>query len=337
MSDTLTKRVKETSNIFVFKGYDDTVWVFNAGYGDPNGDVAEYRSGWDCTRSGFSDAYDVDSVITIQFGMNRSKVKFMFIAPHYHLDHINVEFLSPFFTQFGYDSTTAKIFIHIKDYFSAVCTYDSSCGSIWGGPEKEPWSEAPFLLNMFKTIGEENDPCNTLVLTFSTEVGICEVRKDFDESIGGHTDGTINLLFPSQKIFIRGGFSPQTPTPCFDLSGWQTAQVHHSVNLSFNITGIENGDNIADMPSQYELKQNYPNPFNPSTTISYKLQAASYVTLKVYDLFGKELITLVDEYKQAGIYHFTFNTLHSALASGVYFYQLKAGSFTETKKLMLLK
>ncbi|MEW6654868.1 MAG: T9SS type A sorting domain-containing protein, partial [Bacteroidota bacterium] len=85
---------------------------------------------------------------------------------------------------------------------------------------------------------------------------------------------------------------------------------------------------------------NYPNPFNPSTVISYKLQAASRVTLKVYDVLGREVAVLVDEFKNAGNYKITFNvkTRHGvSLQSGVYFYRLTTPTNTITKKMLLIK
>ena len=104
-----------------------------------------------------------------------------------------------------------------------------------------------------------------------------------------------------------------------------------------NITGIE--DEKAH-PVAFELYQNYPNPFNPSTVISYQLSVNSYVTLTVYDLLGKEITTLVDEYKQAGSYKIEFNVAQVSrpeLASGVYFYNLRAGALIDTKKMMLIR
>jgi hypothetical protein len=83
------------------------------------------------------------------------------------------------------------------------------------------------------------------------------------------------------------------------------------------------------------LFQNYPNPFNPSTKISWQLPVGGQVTLKVYDVLGNEVVTLLDEYKPAGSYEVEFNA--SGINSGVYFYKLQAGSYTETKKLVLLK
>ncbi len=96
----------------------------------------------------------------------------------------------------------------------------------------------------------------------------------------------------------------------------------------------------VEAPNKLVLYQNSPNPFNPSTVISYKVQAASHVTLKVYDVLGRKVATLVDEYKNAGNYKTTFNveTRHYvSLQSGVYFYRLTAVSFVQTKKMMLLK
>jgi Secretion system C-terminal sorting domain len=88
-------------------------------------------------------------------------------------------------------------------------------------------------------------------------------------------------------------------------------------------------------PFAYNLLQNYPNPFNPSTTISWQLKNDGMVTIKVYDQLGKEVATLVNEEKPAGSYEIEFN--ESSLASGVYYYRINAGSFVDTKKMILMK
>lgn len=108
----------------------------------------------------------------------------------------------------------------------------------------------------------------------------------------------------------------------------------HGVMDYMNIpTDIEN---IADAsPLEFQLYQNYPNPFNPSTKISWQSSVSSWQTLKIYDVLGNEVVTLVDEYKSAGIYNVEF-TMHN-LTSGVYFYRLKAGDYAETRKMVLLK
>jgi hypothetical protein len=89
------------------------------------------------------------------------------------------------------------------------------------------------------------------------------------------------------------------------------------------------------IPLEYSLGQNYPNPFNPVTTIKYSLAKNDMVMLKVYDVLGNEVATLVNENKDAGIYTVNFNA--SQLASGIYFYRLTAGTFVETKKMILLR
>ena len=104
------------------------------------------------------------------------------------------------------------------------------------------------------------------------------------------------------------------------------------------ITEIER--DREQLPNDFCLRQNYPNPFNPETTISYTIPKGEHVTLKVYDLLGREVATLVDEYKQAGTYKTSLNvkTLHAtSLPSGVYFYSLQAGSYNEAKKMIILK
>ena len=96
----------------------------------------------------------------------------------------------------------------------------------------------------------------------------------------------------------------------------------------------------SQVPNEFKLEQNYPNPFNPETTISYTLQTPSKVSLKVYDLLGNEIATLVNNFQTAGNYDIKFNvkTRHGAsLQTGVYFYRIQTQTFSETKKMILLK
>ena len=95
--------------------------------------------------------------------------------------------------------------------------------------------------------------------------------------------------------------------------------------------------------NEYILEQNYPNPFNPSTTISYGIKERSFVELKIYDILGREVLILINKEQMAGRYKVEFDAANlpsrqgSALTSGIYFYRLKAGSFVETKKMLLMK
>jgi len=100
------------------------------------------------------------------------------------------------------------------------------------------------------------------------------------------------------------------------------------------LTGIRN-DKGTTIPGNFSLKQNYPNPFNPTTVLEYSIPSNQLVELKVYNLIGKEVITLVNKYQIAGNYKVEFNG--SKLSSGVYFYRIKAGNFMQTRKLILMK
>ena len=100
-----------------------------------------------------------------------------------------------------------------------------------------------------------------------------------------------------------------------------------------NPTAVE--DNQTSVPGNYGLKQNYPNPFNPTTNISYSIPKTGFVSLKVYDALGREMATLVSEVKPAGNHLVNFNAAN--LASGIYFYRLEAGGFSQNHKMILLK
>jgi hypothetical protein len=94
-----------------------------------------------------------------------------------------------------------------------------------------------------------------------------------------------------------------------------------------------------DIIYNFVLEQNYPNPFNPSTNVDFRISHSGFVSLKIYDILGNEIATLVNEEKAAGSYEIIFNKdlIHQTLPSGIYFYQLRAGNFIQTKKMLLIK
>ncbi len=148
--------------------------------------------------------------------------------------------------------------------------------------------------------------------------------------------GTFSKRITAQKIFTHGGWA--APIQASDV-----------------VTDVEEpAIDSESLPTEFELKQNYPNPFNPTTTISYVIPTSPFnptpyqgegqrerlVTLKVYDILGREVATLVNEYQQPGKYSVQFNVetrRGESLPSGIYFYQLRSGQFSITKKLLLLK
>ena len=107
----------------------------------------------------------------------------------------------------------------------------------------------------------------------------------------------------------------------------------YSDTLTIMLTGI--GDDINAIPTEFGLSQNYPNPFNPTTSIEYRVSSNENVSIKVYNMLGQEVMTLVNEVKSPGTYNVKMDG--SQLASGVYIYRMAAGSFSSVKKFVLMK
>jgi FtsP/CotA-like multicopper oxidase with cupredoxin domain len=142
------------------------------------------------------------------------------------------------------------------------------------------------------------------------------------------------LLNPSETVHLLVKFT--------DYSGIYLLHCHNleheddgmMMNFRVNdITGIQ--DDQTNIPSAYQLHQNYPNPFNSSTTIRYELPLASHVSLNVYDMLGREVATLLNEEKPAGIYTIQWDA--SGVSSGAYFSRLKAGDFVQTRRMILVR
>lgn len=144
--------------------------------------------------------------------------------------------------------------------------------------------------------------------------------------------------YSSQKALLR--FNPDSLLNYNALlKVYSNGGIKEILLTGFAKANTVNVEDETSTPFVFTLEQNYPNPFNPSTTIQYGISNRQFVTLKVYDLIGKEIATLVNEFKPAGSYEVEFNSASSIknLASGIYFYRLQAGDFVETKKMTLLK
>ena len=151
------------------------------------------------------------------------------------------------------------------------------------------------------------------------------IRKSTDGGLTWTTMTTSGLTSVSHMDFARTG------TTVYGYAVLANGAVLKITDVVTDVTPIN-----SIVPSEFELSQNYPNPFNPTTTINFSIPTSSKVSLKVYDALGKEVATLVNEFKNAGNYSTNF-TAASNLTSGIYFYTISAGSFTSTKKLMLVK
>ncbi len=142
----------------------------------------------------------------------------------------------------------------------------------------------------------------------------------------------------------RGTTSEAKTYRYVDVSGLQVGSSYTYTLRSVDLDGTIHDINrtvvvqVTQTPTvayTYKLEQNYPNPFNPSTRITFSIKNAGFVSLKVYDLLGREVATLVSENRPAGIYDVAFNA--SNLGSGIYFYTLTSGGFSQTKKMLFVK
>jgi photosystem II stability/assembly factor-like uncharacterized protein len=118
------------------------------------------------------------------------------------------------------------------------------------------------------------------------------------------------------------------------LHGWAVGYSGAILQYNYGALGVNNFSEITK-PDDFSLEQNYPNPFNPLTILNYELRVTNYVKLKIYDVLGNEVISLIDSKQNAGKYSITFDGTN--FPSGVYFYELKSGNYSQVKKMLLLK
>ena len=166
----------------------------------------------------------------------------------------------------------------------------------------------------------------------------CKVNNIDHIVIGGagaplYTVATGSYVVKSLSSYCYGIFD-FTPT-LMKLTVYNSSDaVIDTISWSKALTPVESSPVVT---SKFSLSQNFPNPFNPSTIISYEIPSAGLVTLRVYDLLGHEVASLVNEEKQSGAYNVEFNSAAYKIGSGVYFYRLNAGNYSETRKMTIMK
>jgi hypothetical protein len=203
------------------------------------------------------------------------------------------------------------------------------------------------------TVQRFNSPAQNVSFSGTPPINVSQYRYEITRV--GLTFSQAELRFNRTQIPNSGITSPQTVTvygrPNSGLGAFSALTNTYNASFPDEVRATAFGfgefifgssDNQLSLiqlnegkPKQYALLQNYPNPFNPTTTISYQLPVASQVSLKVFDVLGREVMTLVNGRQDAGAYNFNFNA--SDLSSGVYFYRLQSGNFVQTKKMMLVK
>ena len=168
----------------------------------------------------------------------------------------------------------------------------------------------------------------TLLALFGFVVPHCEAQIQIASSVFGN--GGNRITGENNQIAGTAGQAAIGISTSANNSN-QAGFWYQTVDL---ITSVEQ---ITDdgLPKEFRLEQNYPNPFNPTTTIQFAVPKTSIVTIKIYDVIGREVATLIDDEYQPGQYKVVFEA--GQLATGLYIYRIQAGDFRETKKLMLVK
>lgn len=181
------------------------------------------------------------------------------------------------------------------------------------------------------------DPCHTLEdgLVSASVTGLdVAITVNTTSSVAGELVDAGGTVVAFNNSTGNNPFTLTAPGPGVYRvnAGHKSPLRWDSVLVSISVTDVQ--DNSLN-PNAYKLYANYPNPFNPSTTFVYSLPEASLTSLKIYDAIGNEVAVVVDEIKSAGIHQTEFDA--AGLSSGIYYYTLQAGSFIETRKMILLR
>jgi hypothetical protein len=172
--------------------------------------------------------------------------------------------------------------------------------------------------------GEAADQLSLLAASYLFDVirhGDGVVLGSFSLDISGYGDQVVAMLLSG---FVDPAANQNGPAMSLDV-----------LETGVQVVGVQPTSGERALPASFHLSQNYPNPFNPGTRISFAISHRSLVTLRVYDLLGREVATLLNGMKNPGTYEVAW--IASGEPTGIYFYQLRAGDYTETRKLVLLR
>jgi Secretion system C-terminal sorting domain len=261
----------------------------------------------DCEGDDFGNTYLVHGEYVTNGGTELKK-----ISPTGSLIWSKVYNLAGFRVEVGSDNQPVVCgFPNPNAFGSSFIKVDGDGNIVWTNPD----ADSTFALMLHARLIMDQDDNIYLAAGTLTEMAVCKVNSN------GSSEWTVTMpgsyanditLGSDIDVYVVGG---------------NTARINQT------IVSVVNDEVIV--PEGHTLKQNYPNPFNPTTKISFSIPSSGFASLKVYDILGNEVATLVNEEKPAGTYEANFNA--SSLSSGTYFYRLVSGSFTEVKKMILLK
>ena len=227
------------------------------------------------------------------------------------------------------------ISIDLDQFITFVDYLETKNNTVWIGP----W------INVYK-YDMERFSAQVQVLQSTNDT--IKLRLSSDIAASGFITHDVNLYNEPLTLITQVPWSSVTVTQGSSSKTYTTSNGEVMYEALPNVGTTDRGDIIlkqsgvlpveltsGKIPNGINLEQNYPNPFNPVTKITYTIPELSFITLKVYDVLGKEVLTLVGEEKGAGTYAIDFDG--SELTSGIYFYKLQAGNFVETKKMVLMK
>ncbi|MBW1898138.1 MAG: T9SS type A sorting domain-containing protein [Deltaproteobacteria bacterium] len=221
----------------------------------------------------------------------------------------------------------ASIYVPAGADICAGGEYGNITGNIFGEGTQCGDSPVPVELNSFTAIVKNNQVklewvTETEVNNYGFEVerSVAEDEWEMLKFIEGHGNSNSPKTYSYTDKSLNGGTKFKYRLKQIDTDG----KYEYSEEIEVNI-----------VPTIFALYQNYPNPFNPVTTIRYQLPKETKVVLKIYDILGAEVMVLVKENREAGVYEVNLNA--QSLASGTYIYRIIAGEFVETKKMILLK
>jgi len=248
----------------------------------------------------------------------------------------------------NYNGSTWSSQLTIGDWFEnpLISSISNDLYVMWRGYDNyikyRQYDAAPLApTNLTVSVSANNHPLLSWTKNNEADIQNYKVYKYVISEFGWQYYGTVttnSFEDVNESYPVKGGSGLVHPVQykvtAVDFHPYESLPSNTVVT---NVSGalMEKHNSGELKPSEYSLDQNYPNPFNPSTKISYSIKEEGLVTLKVYDILGKEIATLVNENKPAGIYEVEFNA--STLPSAMYIYKIQSGGFSEVKKMLLTK